>query len=80
MLAGQNWCSRSDSHRHWRRSQRRASASWATRANTPPVGLFHQLDFLVRGRWSYFALGDVKMVGVPGNAPGLGTDLVRCGV
>ena len=26
------WCSRQDSHPHWRRSQRRASASWATRA------------------------------------------------
>src|SRR5208282_6659605 len=28
----EGWCSRQDSHLHWRRSRRRASSSWATRA------------------------------------------------
>jgi len=32
MLAGRNWCSRQDSHPHWRRSRRRVSAGWTTRA------------------------------------------------
>jgi hypothetical protein len=29
-----HWCSGQDSHLHWRRSRRRASANWATRAET----------------------------------------------
>ena len=32
------------------------------------------------GNLSSGARSEVKMVGVPGNAPGLGTHLVRCGV
>ena len=45
---------------------------------TSPAGLFHRLNVPPwRNRLIYFALGDVKMVGVPGNAPGPGTDLVR---
>jgi hypothetical protein len=34
------WCSRQDLHLHWRRSRRRASSGWATRAKgmEPPAG------------------------------------------
>ena len=30
---GEGWCSWQDSHLHWRRSRRRASSGWATRAD-----------------------------------------------
>ena len=44
---------------------------------TPPVGLFHQLDFLDMRSLELLCARRSKMVGVPGNAPGPGTDLVR---
>ena len=47
---------------------------------TPPAGLDYRLGSRRAGPFELRALGGVKMVGVPGNAPGLGTDLVRCGV
>ena len=47
---------------------------------TPPAGLDYRLGARRAGPFELRALGGVKMVGVPGNAPGLGTDLVRCGV
>ena len=53
---------------------------WATRANTPPVGLFHQLDLLESRPLELLRARRCEMVGVPGNAPGLGTHLVRCGI
>ena len=60
------WCSRRDSHLHWRRSQRRASAGWATRANfgmdipgrsLPPAQCLHAAE----DRLIYFALGGVRL-------------------
>ncbi len=49
---------------------------------TPPAGLDYRLGSRTAGLFERRALGGekCKMVGVPGNAPGLGTDLVRCGV
>jgi hypothetical protein len=47
---------------------------------TPPAGLDYRLGSRRAGPFERRALGGVKMVGVPGNAPGLGTDLVRCGI
>ena len=47
---------------------------------TPPAGLDYRLGSRRAGPFERRALGGVKMVGVPGNAPGLGTDLVRCGL
>ena len=47
---------------------------------TPPAGLDYRLGSRRAGPFERRALGGVKMVGVPGNAPGLGTHLVRCGV
>ncbi len=44
---------------------------------TPPAGLDYRLGSRRAGPFERRALGGVKMVGVPGNAPGLGTDLVR---
>ena len=47
---------------------------------TPPAGLDYRLGSRRAGPFERRALGGVKMVGVPGNAPGPGTHLVRCGV
>ena len=44
---------------------------------TPPAGLDYRLGSRRAGPFERRALGGVKMVGVPGNAPGLGTNLVR---
>ena len=44
---------------------------------TPPAGLDYRLGARRAGPFERRALGGVKMVGVPGNAPGPGTDLVR---
>jgi hypothetical protein len=47
---------------------------------TPPAGLDYRLGARRAGPFELRALGGVKMVGGPGNAPGSGTDLVRCGI
>ena len=46
---------------------------------TPPAGRDYRLNSRKRESFERRALGGekCKMVGVPGNAPGLGTDLVR---
>ncbi len=69
----EGWCSRQGSHLHWRRSQRRASASWATRAKWRPWPDLHRLMFQLERLAARAASRSRawKMVLPPGLAPGL---------
>ena len=59
------WCSRQDSHPHLRRSQRRASAGWATRAqNWSPHPELHRTGSHTKGVHRSKCFGGLK-IGVP---------------